>query len=171
MSEEILPESSSSLSHKRRSAMKAVSLSLAPLRSLLLYLPSLAAEEARPNLIFLLTDDQSPYMMGYDNPEIKTPVMDALAQEGVILKEEQQQESKVSFLLETKAGRRRGLSILSGKRTRQQPPEQREQKERNSRSNRTSTRGPSHDPDGGPPFAPTSCLPVWKGRKRTGSSR
>ena len=38
----------------------------------------------KPNILFLFTDDQSPYMIGYDNPEIKTPVMDELAAKGVI---------------------------------------------------------------------------------------
>ncbi|MEM8955103.1 MAG: sulfatase [Verrucomicrobiota bacterium] len=38
----------------------------------------------RPNLIFLLTDDQSSYTLGcYGNPDVKTPNIDQLARDGI----------------------------------------------------------------------------------------
>ena len=41
--------------------------------------------ETRPNIVFLLTDDQCTYSVGcYGNPEVKTPHMDALGREGMI---------------------------------------------------------------------------------------
>jgi hypothetical protein len=43
------------------------------------------AGERKPNIVFLLTDDQSTYSMGcYGNGEVKTPHLDALAREGVV---------------------------------------------------------------------------------------
>ncbi|MHC5067625.1 MAG: sulfatase-like hydrolase/transferase, partial [Planctomycetota bacterium] len=43
-----------------------------------------AMAEERPNLIFLLTDDQTTYSLGcYGNPDVQTPNMDALAAEGI----------------------------------------------------------------------------------------
>lgn len=44
-----------------------------------------AAETAKPNIIFLLTDDQSTYSVGcYGNPDVKTPQMDKLGADGMI---------------------------------------------------------------------------------------
>ena len=41
------------------------------------------AEAKRPNVIFILTDDQGPWAAGcYGNPEIRTPNIDRLAREG-----------------------------------------------------------------------------------------
>lgn len=43
------------------------------------------AEETRPNIIFLLADDQCTYSMGcYGTPGAKTPNLDQLAREGVV---------------------------------------------------------------------------------------
>ena len=43
------------------------------------------ANDARPNIVFLLTDDQSTYSVGcYGNPDVKTPNMDALAADGMV---------------------------------------------------------------------------------------
>ena len=39
----------------------------------------------RPNLIVILTDDQSCRAVGYENPEVRTPRIDALASSGTIL--------------------------------------------------------------------------------------
>jgi arylsulfatase A-like enzyme len=39
---------------------------------------------ARPNLVVIFTDDQVFNAVGYDNPEIQTPNLDALAKSGVI---------------------------------------------------------------------------------------
>ncbi|MFO7900109.1 MAG: sulfatase-like hydrolase/transferase, partial [Planctomycetota bacterium] len=37
----------------------------------------------RPNVVFILTDDQGPWAMGCaGNPEIRTPNLDRLAEEG-----------------------------------------------------------------------------------------
>ena len=44
-----------------------------------------AAETIKPNIIFLLSDDQSTYSVGcYGNPDVKTPQMDKLGAEGMI---------------------------------------------------------------------------------------
>lgn len=46
---------------------------------------SLVAQVSKPNIIFLLADDQCTYSMGcYGNPDVRTPHMDMLANEGVI---------------------------------------------------------------------------------------
>lgn len=64
---------------------------LAPLRLIrvfyaglaLLAVPGLAAE--RPNLVFLLTDDQTTYSLGcYGNEDVKTTNIDALARDGLV---------------------------------------------------------------------------------------
>ena len=45
----------------------------------------LAQQEGRPNLVFLLTDDQTTYSLGcYGNEDVQTPNTDALAKEGVL---------------------------------------------------------------------------------------
>ncbi|MCB1203055.1 MAG: sulfatase [Verrucomicrobiae bacterium] len=42
------------------------------------------AESDRPNFLFLLSDDQSyPYLSAYGDPNVKTPVLDRLAAEGM----------------------------------------------------------------------------------------
>ncbi len=52
---------------------------------LLVLQPCLSANDKRPNIIFLLTDDQSTYSMGcYGNSDVKTPQMDLLASDGLI---------------------------------------------------------------------------------------
>ncbi len=56
--------------------------------SVLLYLISSSflshASSKRPNIIFLLTDDQSFYSMGcYGNPDVQTPNLDQLAKDGL----------------------------------------------------------------------------------------
>ena len=51
---------------------------------LVLLVPILSiAEETRPNIIFILTDDQRFDELGFMNPVIETPNMDRLADEGV----------------------------------------------------------------------------------------
>jgi len=55
-----------------------------PLLLLFLFASSAYGDD-RPNLVFLLTDDQSTSSMGcYGNPEVKTPHLDALARAGVV---------------------------------------------------------------------------------------
>jgi arylsulfatase A-like enzyme len=52
----------------------------------LLYLLTFKQAEAmvdKPNIIFLLTDDQASWSVGYNNPEFLTPEIDKLAQQGV----------------------------------------------------------------------------------------
>jgi arylsulfatase A-like enzyme len=49
--------------------------------------PAALAQEgdARPNIIFLMADDQCNYSMGcYGNPDVKTPNMDKLAADGIL---------------------------------------------------------------------------------------
>ena len=44
-----------------------------------------SADEKKPNIIFLFTDDQNIASVGcYGNPEVKTPNMDQLGRDGVI---------------------------------------------------------------------------------------
>jgi len=38
----------------------------------------------KPNLVVIFTDDQVHNAVGYDNPEVRTPHLDALAAEGVV---------------------------------------------------------------------------------------
>lgn len=59
---------------------------------LLAVIPSIAtaaeppAANRRPNIVFILTDDQSPTAAGFaGNTELKTPALDRLAREGVVL--------------------------------------------------------------------------------------
>ena len=43
------------------------------------------AEDKRPNIVFLLTDDQNLYSMGcYGTPDVKTPNLDKLASDGIV---------------------------------------------------------------------------------------
>jgi arylsulfatase A-like enzyme len=45
---------------------------------------ALLAEDKRPNIIFLLTDDQTSYSLGcYGNPDVQTPNIDRLAEQGM----------------------------------------------------------------------------------------
>ncbi len=47
-------------------------------------LSALATEPAKPNILFLLSDDHSyPFLSVYDNPNVKTPVLDQLATDGM----------------------------------------------------------------------------------------
>jgi arylsulfatase A-like enzyme len=42
-------------------------------------------EEPRPNIVLILTDNQGPWTLGcYGNPEIRTPNIDRLAQQGIL---------------------------------------------------------------------------------------
>ena len=44
-----------------------------------------AGQEQRPNIVFLLTDDQSFYTMGcYGTPDVQTPHLDRLAADGLV---------------------------------------------------------------------------------------
>ena len=52
--------------------------------SLLLAVPRLQAVPRRPNLVFILTDNQGAWSLGcYGNPDIRTPNIDRLAAEGI----------------------------------------------------------------------------------------
>jgi len=43
------------------------------------------AKDSRPNIVFLMTDDQCTYSLGcYGNPDVKTPQIDKLAADGVV---------------------------------------------------------------------------------------
>ena len=37
----------------------------------------------RPNIIFILTDDQGPWALGKETPELITPNLDRMADEGI----------------------------------------------------------------------------------------
>ena len=51
----------------------------------LVFLPTPTRADDRPNIVFLLSDDQCTYSMGcYGTPGVKTPHMDQLAKEGMI---------------------------------------------------------------------------------------
>ena len=48
---------------------------------------SASSGKRRPNVIFILTDDQGPWAAGcYGNPEIRTPNIDSIAQRGVLFR-------------------------------------------------------------------------------------
>ncbi len=48
-------------------------------------LASAAESGARPNIVFLLADDQCTYSMGcYGTPDVQTSKLDRLAQEGIV---------------------------------------------------------------------------------------
>ncbi|MDC0935093.1 sulfatase-like hydrolase/transferase, partial [Pirellulales bacterium] len=59
-------------------------LSAAILGGTLLTSAVLGAQGARPNVIVIFTDDQACSGIGYNNPEVKTPRLDALAAGGII---------------------------------------------------------------------------------------
>lgn len=48
-----------------------------------LAMPHADAAESRPNVIVIFTDDQTYRGIGYNNPEVKTPHLDALAASGI----------------------------------------------------------------------------------------
>jgi len=55
-----------------------------PLLAILAFAGSADAAPSRPNLLFLLSDDHSyPYLSTYGDPNVKTPVLDQLAAEGM----------------------------------------------------------------------------------------
>ncbi len=52
---------------------------------LFVLLPAIANADDRPNIVFLMTDDQSTYSMGcYGNEDVKTPNLDRLAKAGIV---------------------------------------------------------------------------------------
>ena len=58
---------------------------------LLLFVQATSAQEhneakvaEKPNILFLLTDDQAAWAVGYKNPEFLTPEIDKLAAEGMV---------------------------------------------------------------------------------------
>ena len=46
-----------------------------------------AAAAPKPHLVFMLTDDLGYNAPGYRNPDLHTPALDALAQDGLVLEE------------------------------------------------------------------------------------
>src|SRR6266850_1863358 len=44
-----------------------------------------AADGSKPNIIVIFTDDQTYRGVGYNNPEVKTPNLDALAADGITI--------------------------------------------------------------------------------------
>ncbi len=49
----------------------------------IVFVKQVVAFQDKPNIIFLLTDDQASWSVGYNNPEFLTPEIDKLAQQGV----------------------------------------------------------------------------------------
>ena len=50
-----------------------------------LALPILVLAEDRPNIVFLMADDQTTYSLGcYGTPDVKTPNIDQLAKDGMV---------------------------------------------------------------------------------------
>ena len=46
---------------------------------------AVAVADSRPNIVFLMSDDQNLYSMGcYGTPDVQTPNLDRLANEGVV---------------------------------------------------------------------------------------
>ncbi|MGI9355823.1 MAG: sulfatase family protein [Rhizobiaceae bacterium] len=62
----------------------SITLSAALLGSTLLTSVGFSARTPRPNIIVIFTDDQAFNAIGYHNPEVKTPHLDALAAGGII---------------------------------------------------------------------------------------
>ena len=61
--------------------MKSISLAL-----LLAFSTALHADD-RPNIIFLMSDDQSTYTMGcYGNEDVQTPNLDRLSADGILVR-------------------------------------------------------------------------------------
>src|SRR5438105_3497939 len=56
-------------------------LLLAPLAAL--YAADAAKPATKPNIVVIFTDDQTYRGIGYNNPEVKTPHLDALAASGI----------------------------------------------------------------------------------------
>lgn len=55
------------------------------LNAVLVAMPLMAAGDQRPNIVFLMADDQAAYTMGcYGNPDVQTPNFDRLATDGVV---------------------------------------------------------------------------------------
>src|SRR5699024_7779388 len=44
-----------------------------------------SSQQAAPNILFVLTDDQGPWALGRESPELVTPTLDRLAEEGTYL--------------------------------------------------------------------------------------
>ncbi len=46
-----------------------------------------AADKSRPNILFIIADDQSPMDFGFYNPQasLRTPVLDNLAAQGMVI--------------------------------------------------------------------------------------
>ena len=57
---------------------------LFPVTAALALIASACAAPVRPNIIFILTDDQTYRAIGYNNANLRTPAFDALATDGVI---------------------------------------------------------------------------------------
>lgn len=68
--------------HRRTVTLTLLLLALLPLTAL----RTTRAADERPNIIFVLTDDQAPTAAGFTgNPQLKTPNMDRIAREGATL--------------------------------------------------------------------------------------
>ena len=69
----------------KRNALQTICAALITFTALTCALPARAAAKppARPNVIVIFTDDQTYSAIGYNNPAIKTPHLDALAASGI----------------------------------------------------------------------------------------
>ncbi len=66
--------------------MKYLNILLSVIWSALVASSLFAAEPARPNVVFIVTDDQAEWAMSCSgHPEAKTPNLDRIAREGVRL--------------------------------------------------------------------------------------
>lgn len=70
--------------HTRRDFLKTVGLGMAASMVGSRCVPTAGDPEKRPNLLFILTDDQTFRAIGYNNSSVKTPALDGLAAEGII---------------------------------------------------------------------------------------
>ena len=99
--------------------INSILLSFLLLSSFLVYSEESNSSEARPNFIFILTDDQSYGMMGCTgNPVVQTPQLDKLASEGILFTNAHITSaictpSRISILL-SQFERKHGVNFNSG---------------------------------------------------------
>jgi len=68
----------------RRNFLRCAGLGAVALASGLSWADTPQKEKRQPNFILILTDDQTYRAIGYNNPAVRTPVLDKLAEQGIV---------------------------------------------------------------------------------------